>query len=96
MWTGIRIVRAPAVFELVGGPHQADIPFLNQVKEMQPAVDVLLGDGNHQAQVGLHQIFLGAFRFDFPMPDHVHAMAQFRKGRSGRRLALLHFPLQFA
>ncbi len=44
---------AAAVFELVHRLHQAEVAFLDQVKELKAAVGVFLGDGNHQAQVGL-------------------------------------------
>ena len=55
---------AAAVFELVGGAHQADVAFLDQVQQVQAAVDVLLGDRNHQAEVGLDQVLLGALGFE--------------------------------
>ncbi len=60
---------AAAVFEFVGGAHQADVAFLDQIQQVQAAVDVLLGDGNHQAKVGFDQIFLGALGFDFAVAD---------------------------
>ncbi|MCY1177488.1 hypothetical protein D9M73_177980 [compost metagenome] len=49
---------AATVFELVHGLHQADVAFLDQVEELQAAVGVLLGDGDHQTQVGFDQLFL--------------------------------------
>src|SRR5690606_10054670 len=48
------------VFELVHRLHQADVAFLNQVEELQPAVGVLLGNRDHQTQVGLAHFLLGA------------------------------------
>ena len=39
---------AAAVFELIDRLHQANITFLNQIKELQTAVGVFFGDGNHQ------------------------------------------------
>jgi hypothetical protein len=51
---------AAAVFELVHRLHQADVALLDQVQELQAAVGVLLGDGDHQAQVGLDHLLLGA------------------------------------
>src|SRR5204863_336034 len=51
---------ATAVFELVDRLHQADVAFLDQVEELQAAVGVLLGDRDHQAQVGLDHLLLGA------------------------------------
>ena len=53
---------AAAVFELVDRLHQADVAFLDQVEELQAAVGVLLGDRDHQAQVGLDHLLLGAAR----------------------------------
>ena len=53
---------AAAVFELVHRLHQADVAFLDQVEELQAAVGVLLGDRDHQAQVGLGHLALGAAR----------------------------------
>jgi hypothetical protein len=56
---------AAAVFELVHRLHQADVAFLDQVEELQAAVGVLLGDGDHQAQVGLGHLALGAAGLGF-------------------------------
>src|SRR5256886_8083754 len=56
---------AAAVFELVDRLHQADVAFLDQVEELQPAVGVLLGDRDHQPQVGLGHLALGAARLRF-------------------------------
>ena len=50
---------AAAVLELVHRLHQADVPFLNEIKELQAAVRVLLGDRDHEAEVGLHHLLLG-------------------------------------
>jgi len=40
------------VLELVHGLHQADVALLDQVKELEPAIGVFLGDRDHQAQIG--------------------------------------------
>ena len=42
-----------AVFELINSLHQADVAFLNQIQELQPAVGVLLSNRNHQTKVSL-------------------------------------------
>src|SRR5690606_7142064 len=47
---------AALVLELVDRLHQADVAFLNQVEELQPAVCILLGDRDHEPQVGLYQL----------------------------------------
>ncbi len=50
---------AAAVLELVDRLHQADVAFLNKIKELQAAVGVFLGNRDHQAQVGLDHFLLG-------------------------------------
>jgi hypothetical protein len=54
---------AAAVFELVDRLHQADVAFLNEIEELQAAVGVFLGDGDDEAQVGLHHFLLRLPRF---------------------------------
>lgn len=56
---------AATVLELVHGLHQADVAFLDQVQELQAAVRVLLGDRDHQAQVGLGHFALGLASLGF-------------------------------
>ena len=51
-----------AVLEFIHGFHQADIAFLDQVEELQTAVGVLLGYGDHQPEVGFDHFLLGATR----------------------------------
>src|SRR3954464_3242037 len=58
---GREFVAAP-VLELVDRLHQADVPLLDEVEELQAAVGVLLGDRNHEAQVGLRHFALRAAR----------------------------------
>ena len=53
---------AAAVLELVDRFHQADVAFLDQIQELQAAVGVLLGDGNHQSQVRLDHFLLRTAR----------------------------------
>ena len=48
------------VFKLVHRLHQANVAFLNEVEELQATVGVFLGDRNHETQVGLDHLFLGA------------------------------------
>ena len=50
---------APAVLVLVHGAHQTRVALLDQVQEAQPAVAVLLGDGDDQTQVGAGERPLG-------------------------------------
>ena len=51
---------AAAVFELIHRLHQADIAFLDQIQELQAAIGVFLRDRDHQAQIGLDHLLLGA------------------------------------
>ena len=49
---------APIVF--VGADLQADVAFLDQVEERQPAVEIAPRDGHHQPQVALDQVLPGS------------------------------------
>src|SRR5579875_934438 len=71
---------SPPVFKLVHGLHQADVPFLDQVKKLQAAVRVFLGDGDYQAKVGLDQLALRKFGFLLAGQDVLICPAQFRSG----------------
>ena len=53
---------AAAVLKLVHRLHDTDVALLNQVEEPQPAIGILFGDGNHEAQVGLNELMLGLLR----------------------------------
>jgi hypothetical protein len=55
---GGELVAAP-VLELLDRLHQADVALLDEVEELQAAVGVLLGDRDHEAEVGLDQLGLG-------------------------------------
>src|SRR5215470_17034802 len=55
---GRKFVAAP-VLELVDCLHQTDVAFLDQVEELQAAVDIFLGDGDDQAEIGLDHFLLG-------------------------------------
>ncbi len=50
---------AAGVFELIDGPHQAGVAFLDQVEEAQAAVAVFLGDRDDQPQVAGREDALG-------------------------------------
>src|SRR5262249_26566481 len=47
------------VLEFLDRAHEADVSLLDQVQELQPAMEVALGDRHHQAQVRLDQLLLG-------------------------------------
>lgn len=46
-----------AVVKLLRGADQADVAFLDQVKERHAAPHVFLGDGDHKARVGGNEVF---------------------------------------
>ena len=50
---------ATVAVKLLGGLDQADVALLDQVQERQVVADMLLGDGDHQTQVGLAQAAAG-------------------------------------
>ena len=54
---------AAAVFEFVHGLHQPDIALLDQIQELQAAIGVFLGDGDHEPEVGFDHLLLRAGRF---------------------------------
>jgi len=64
---------------LSAAAHQTDIAFLNQVEQVQAAIDVFLGDRNDQPEIGFDQVFLGALGFDFAMTNHGGGVAQIGK-----------------
>ena len=74
-----------AVIELVDGLHQADVAFLDQVQERQPAIGVALGDGDHQPEVGLDQLLLRRLGFLLAALDDLQRAPQF--GGSSRPLS---------
>ncbi len=99
---------SPPVFELVHRLHQADVAFLNQVEELQTAVGILLGDGNHQTQVGFDQLPLGLLRVHVALDDLALGALELLKRHSrldfeffylaadGARLAAIFFLLFLA
>ena len=52
-------LEAAAVVELLDGAHEADVAFLNQVKERHAGPGIVLGDRDDEAQVGLDELALG-------------------------------------
>ena len=47
------------VLELLHGFHEANVALLNEVKKLQASVGVLLGNGDHQPEVGLDELSFG-------------------------------------
>ena len=56
---------------------------------MQSAIGIALGDADHQPQIGLDQLLLGATRFRTRSLDNLHGAPQFGRGR-----AVMFFELQ--
>src|SRR5260221_5132594 len=82
---------AAAILELVDRLHQADIAFLDQVEELQAAVDVFLGDRDDEAQVRLHHLLFGLARLALALLHHVHDLAELADLKPG--LAREHLDL---
>ena len=60
---------AAAVLELLDRLHEADVPLLDQVEELEAAVRVLLGDGDDEAEVRDDELLLGPVGLVLPLPD---------------------------
>src|SRR5262249_46234062 len=74
---------APKVLEIDACFHQADIAFPNQIKELQAAVGVFLGDGNDEAQIGLDHLLLGLARLALALLHDVHDAAELADLQAG-------------
>ena len=90
---GGKLVAAP-VFELVHRLHQADIAFLNKIKELQPAVRVFFCNRDHQTQVRLDHFLLGLARLFLALLDLVHDPAEFADVDAHILADLRHFAAQ--
>ena len=82
---------APTVFELVHCLHQADVALLNQIEELQSAIAVFLGDGNHQTQVGFDEFALGLLRIHVTLDHSALRALQIRERHSGLVLQPFYF-----
>src|SRR6267154_2071854 len=67
---------AAAILEFVDRLHQPDIAFLDQIEELQAAVGVFLGDRDHQPQIGLDHLLLGAAGFALAALHGLHDAAE--------------------
>ena len=56
--------------------HQADVALLNQVQQGEAATDIRRGDADDEAEVGLHQLLLGACSFS---GDKIVTLALFQE-----------------
>ena len=92
---GRELVAAP-VLELVHRLHQPDIALLDQVQELQAAVRVLLGDGDHEAKIGLHHLLLGDGGLAFALLHLVHDAAILGDVEPGFRRQRMDLAADFA
>ena len=65
--------------KLVHAFHQAKIALLNQVEKLESAVLILLGNGNHQAQIGFSQFVLGLSCLGFACHNHLMRSFDFQR-----------------
>src|SRR5690606_40701081 len=61
--------------------HQADVPLLDQVEELEAAVGVLLGDRDHQPEVGDDQLLLGLLAQALALADLADRSEERRVGK---------------
>src|SRR5262249_34975491 len=92
---GGELVAAP-VLELVDGLHQADVPFLDQVEELEAPVRVLLGDGDDESEVGLHHLLLRLGGLLLALADDVDDPLELVDAGLGLLLDALGLPLGVA
>src|ERR1700730_8001920 len=81
---------APAVIEFVDRLHESDIAFLNEIEELKAAVRVALGDGDHQAEIGLYELLFGDVGFELAAFDDLKRSPKFSGRRAGFLLELLY------
>src|SRR5947208_7137170 len=82
---------AAAVLELVDRLHQADVPFLNQIEELEAAGRAFLRDRHDQAEVGFDQLLLRLLRLVLALDNRGERLLQLvgrLLERVGRRLDL--------
>ena len=58
------------VLELVHRLHEADVVLLDEVQKLQAAVRVLLGDRDHEAEVGIDELLLRLLGLGLPDDGH--------------------------
>ena len=81
---------AAAVLEFFNRLHQAHVALLNEVEEGQAAIGVFLGDGNYEAQVGLHHLGLGLMRFFAEVLELLESLHVILGGHARENLQRLH------
>ena len=85
---------AAAVLKLIHRFHQADVAFLNQVKELKTPVGVLFGDRDDKTQVCLDHFFFGAAGFGFADVHPLADILDLMDAQSGDVLEILKLVAQ--
>ncbi len=85
-----RELESALIVELVDGLHQADVAFLNQIQELQPAIGVALRDRDHQPKVRLDQLLLRDFSFLLAALHHLKRAPQLARRCAGLLFVVLH------
>ena len=64
-------LESACLIKLVGCSDKAKITFINQVREGNALMLILLGDGNNETKIRCHQFFLCFFSFLSSLPDYL-------------------------
>jgi hypothetical protein len=82
---------AAAPIEFIDGAHEADVALLNQVEQVESSLGIFLGDGNHQAEVGLREFLFRLQSLSFAQFDASEGAMELGRGGTGALLELLVF-----
>ena len=83
-----------AIFELVDRFHEADVTFLNEIKELQATVGIFFGNRNNEAQVGFDHFFLRLTGLFFALLDLTDDATELRDIKADILTDLGHFSAQ--
>ena len=86
---------AAAVFKFFHRFHQAHVAFLNQIQEGEAAVGIFFGNGNDQAQIGLHHFILGPAGFAKPFAEFLVGFSHLIRSHPHAKLQLCQMFLEF-
>ena len=75
---------AAAVFKLFDGLHEADVAFLDEVKELEATVVVALGDADDEAEIGFDELLASGIGLALEAHNEFESPAEF----GGRRRVL--------
>jgi len=82
------------VVKLVHRPHEADVPLLDQIKELQSPVRVLLGDGDDEPEVRLDHVVAGLLGDPLAAQDRARGGEKRGRRRAEPTLDLAPLPLE--